>query len=132
MADGSSSQVEHLKVENGVQETNDRNRKLLQCQRDSGYFSPVTPGTTPGTTPDNAAPKTKILRLEPQAYRSNSSPSAVSDGSSMQKVVTPQVSGKKGLQRTLSSPGALDSATRSEVSAIIGRTMQLALGVNGC
>lgn len=128
MADGSSgssAQVTHLKVERSVpkvRESKDRNHKPLQ-QRDSGYFSPVTPGTTPGTTPESTIPKT----IAPQAQRSSSSPSTVSDGMQKQQL---QMSGKSGLKRTLSSPGALDGAARGEVSGmrrngIAKRTAQL-------
>lgn len=89
--------------------------QLLQ-KRDSGYNSPVTPGTTPENT------KTmKSLHLGAQTQRSNSSPAAVSEGSDMQKVVqSPKnqlPSGKNGvLKRQLSSPGALDASQTAEVS----------------
>lgn len=105
MAGRSGAEVNHLKVESN---SNDRNNglKLLQSQRDSGYFSPVTPSATPGTTPDNAASK-RTLQLDPQAQRSNSNP-AVSDS------IQP-MSGKS-LQRTMSSPCAVDSTATLEVS----------------
>lgn len=92
--------------------------KLLK--RDSGYLSPVTPGSTP----DNCTPTRKTLRLEPQPQplRSNSSPSTFpSDGESngMQRYVQNELpAGKNGLKRQLSSPGALDG-TQAEVSVTI-------------
>ena len=123
MADCSGPQVTHLQVEHGAlakatEATKDRaanHKLLLQTSRDSGYFSPVTPGTTPGTTPESAAPKSKTLHLDTQAHRSISGPpTTVSD--SDQKA-SPHVSAKRGLKRALSSPGALDSV--SEVSVIV-------------
>lgn len=93
--------------------------QLLQ-KRDSGYNSPVTPGTTPEnvTTPSKA----KSLHLGVQPLRSISSPATVTEGAEdMQRVVRSQLgqlpSGKNGvLKRQLSSPGALDSS-QSGVSA---------------
>ena len=94
--------------------------KQAQLQkRDSGYNSPVTPGTTPDSTNPS---KAKTLHLGAQPSRSVSSPSALPDypEKDMQKSVQPNVQvmtpGKSGiLKRQLSSPGALD-ASQPEVS----------------
>lgn len=86
-------------------------------KRDSGYNSPVTPGTTPENTNPS---KAKSLHLGAQPLRSVSSPSALdcSEGVMQKFVQSPQLplpqnqlaSGKKIMKRQLSSPGALDSS----------------------
>ena len=101
------------------------NYQLLQ-KRDSGYNSPVTPGTTPeNTTPSKA----KSLHLGVQSLRSNSSPAAVqlqgeAEGeaststatttTAMQKHVN-QNKGKPPIRKQLSSPGSLDGSNAEQV-----------------
>lgn len=123
MAEGTSGVfMKHL-------EPDPKNPEAKLLKRDSGYLSPVTPGSTP----DNCTPTRKTLRLEPQPQplRSNSSPSTFpSDGESngMQRYVQNQLPAgkiiKNGLKRQLSSPGALDGTraldgTQAEVSVTI-------------
>lgn len=131
------SSVKHPRVVDEKQAPKTVNTKALypkaQLQkRDSGYISPVTPGTTPDNTTSS---KAKSLHLGVQTLRSVSSPSAFSDGSEyMQKLVQPQppqsqLASGKNLKRQLSSPGALDTS-QAEVSST-GVTMMESVHVVG-
>ena len=100
------------------------NYQLLQ-KRDSGYNSPVTPGTTPeNTTPSKA--KSLHLGVQ-QPTRSNSSPATVqlqgetesnstaTSTTVMQVHVNQSQQNKQPIRKQLSSPGSLDGSNAEQV-----------------
>lgn len=107
MAESSGAPMSYLGAEKGTLKPTDTNHKRLLQKRDSGYNSPVTPGTTPDVESGTAASRTKSLHLGIQP------PSNPPD--SMQRFVVVEqqnrVSGKNNrLKKQLSSPGILDGA----------------------
>lgn len=114
MEESSGAPMSYLGADKGTLRPTDNNtshKRLLQ-KRDSGYNSPVTPGTTPEVESGTAS-RTKSLHLGIQPVPSN-------PPDNMQRfvVVEPhnRASGKSNgvLKKQLSSPGVLDS--QSQVS----------------
>ena len=112
MEESSGAPMSYLGAEKGTLKPTDTNHHRRLQKRDSGYNSPVTPGTTPDVESGTTS-RTKSLHL------------GIQPTDSMQRFVEQhnRASGKNGgvLKKQLSSPGILDGA-QSQVSKVSSRS----------